>query len=204
MPGSEGPAAATDASLAASYVRRSLVQLVLGVAAVALVLGVTSALYGEELATIATWASDVLGVAGLALFVFLVDGFTLPIPPDAVLVVVANGPLEPDWIWVVTGFGLVSALAGNVGYGIARAFAGTAFVTRALGPHRDRMEAVFARYGALAVALGALTPIPFSVTCWVAGVLRLRWSVLAWTSLLRVPRFLAYYWLIAASSHLGP
>jgi membrane protein YqaA with SNARE-associated domain len=58
------------------------------------------------------------------------------------------------------------------------------------------------RYGYWAVALGALTPIPFSITCWSAGMLRLGFGRFLLVALLRVPRFVGYYVVIAYSSEL--
>ena len=50
-----------------------------------------------------------------------------------------------------------------------------------------------ARYGAWAVGIAALTPVPFSVVCWVAGFVRLDFVRFAPMALLRVPRFIIYF-----------
>lgn len=182
------------------YVRRTLLQLVLGIAALFGLMAALGYFYERELVALTTSISDTIGVPGMALAVFLIDTLTLPVPPDTMLVVVAHGPLQHAWLPVVTALGLASALAGNIGYLGAGALGRTRFADRVFAGQRARVEALFQRYGALAVALGALTPIPFSLTCWAAGVLRMRWTTLALITLLRVPRFLAYYWVIAASA----
>lgn len=197
---STGEAVPESAANAESYVRRTLWQLVVGIALLFVGMGSAGFFFEAELAALTESISNVLGVPGMALGVFLIDLLTLPLPPDAMLVVVAHGPLRDAWLPIVGALGLASSLAGNAGYFAAGALAQTGFLQRTLGPHRARMEALFERYGALAVALGALTPVPFSVTCWAAGVLRMRWATFALVTLLRVPRFYAYYWIIAASA----
>jgi membrane protein YqaA with SNARE-associated domain len=194
-----------DAAAAAldGYVRRTLVKLALGVGALFAGLALLGALFGPELVAITTAISNAIGFPGMALSVLLIDTLTLPVPPDAVLVVVAHGPLRDSWLPLVVGLGLVSALAGNIGYLAGGSLAQTRWSSRVLGAQRAQIESMFARYGAATVVLGALTPIPFSITCWAAGALRLRWSTFALITLLRVPRFVAYYWLIAASASVA-
>ena len=54
----------------------------------------------------------------------------------------------------------------------------------------------------LGVAVGALTPVPYSLTCWVAGTLELTLREIFWVNLLRLPRFLVLYQAFAHSEHL--
>lgn len=197
---STGEAVPESALRAEAYVRKTMWQLVGGVALLFVAMAAIGFFFEAELAALTASISDALGVPGMALVVLLVDALTLPIPPDTMLVVVAHGPLRDAWLPIVGALGLASSLAGNAGYFAAGALGQTGFFQRTLGPHRARMESLFQRYGALAVALGALTPIPFSVTCWAAGVLRMRWTTFALVTLLRLPRFYAYYWVIAASA----
>jgi membrane protein YqaA with SNARE-associated domain len=138
-----------------------------------------------------------LGVAGLGALVFVSDTLISPLPPDVVLVVIAKTELAADWRWLVPLGGALSALAGCVGF----------FIGRWLGERRravprwirgDRLnQALVTRYGRWAVVLGAMTPIPFSVTCWLAGMCNMRFSAFAPITLLRIPRFVVYYLAIA-------
>jgi membrane protein YqaA with SNARE-associated domain len=59
------------------------------------------------------------------------------------------------------------------------------------------------RYGRLTVALGALTPLPFSITCWCAGGLGMPLARFLPVSLLRVPRYVVYYLAIAYADQLA-
>jgi membrane protein YqaA with SNARE-associated domain len=54
-------------------------------------------------------------------------------------------------------------------------------------------------YGCWAVALGSVTLPPFSVTCWTAGVTRVRrLTVLVAAIPVRIPRFVLDDWLIVS------
>jgi membrane protein YqaA with SNARE-associated domain len=75
-----------------------------------------------------------------------------------------------------------------------------AFVERLFGEFKDEHGDFTRKYGFSAVALGSVTPFQFSVTCWTAGVMGLRWlTVLLAAILFCIPRFVLNYWLIASS-----
>ena len=138
MPASErtlptSSAAAATAGAAEGMVRQSLVQLAVSVVAVFLALGLVGAFFGDELAAAATSISAAIGLPGMGAVVFAIDMLTLPVPPDTVLLVVASGPMSAHWIPIVLGLGLVSALAGNAGYFLARGIGHTPFVERMMG-----------------------------------------------------------------------
>ena len=63
------------------------------------------------------------------------------------------------------------------------------------GRGKDAWESV-RRYGAAALALGALSPLPFSICCWASGALKLRPDIFFVVALLRIPRVAFYLWLI--------
>lgn len=185
-----------------AYVRRSLVNTAVGLVALLLVLGGIGVVYERELIAAATWVAAQLGIPGLGALVFVADALLSPLPPDVVLVVISKTLLASDWAWLVPLGGLVSAIAGCVGWLIGRALA-----VRGRGLPRwlsnERLNrALVARYGRWAVVLGALTPIPFSVTCWLAGVCRMPFGSFAPITLLRIPRFVVYYLLIAGAGDL--
>jgi membrane protein YqaA with SNARE-associated domain len=72
-----------------------------------------------------------------------------------------------------------------------------------LGELKDEHRDFIRKYGFWAVALGSVTPFPFSLACWSAGVMEIRWTtVLAASLLFRVPRFLIYYSLIVSAAGL--
>ena len=54
-------------------------------------------------------------------------------------------------------------------------------------------ERLINRYGAWAVVLAGLTPIPFSTVCWMAGALKMHWGTMLLAALSRAPRMVIYY-----------
>ncbi len=165
------------------------------------------ALFEAELLAAAQWTERAVGVAGLAGFVFIADSFTLPLPPDLALIVVANSARRNDWMWIVPLLGCVSAVGGVLGWWFGTRLSATRWVRRIKEQMERRQSALLTRYGGLAVAVGALTPVPFSVTCWTVGALGLPFRTFILPCCLRVPRFVAYYWVLAnatrASAWLG-
>ena len=52
------------------------------------------------------------------------------------------------------------------------------------------------RYAHRSVFFASLTPMAFSVLCYVGGLYRLRWSALALLLAMRVPKLALYYYLL--------
>lgn len=159
--------------------------------------------FESELQTAAERVEQTLGVPGLALLVFLADAFTLPIPPDLALVVVANSARSSDWLWIVLLLGSVSTLAGVVAYAVGKRLTRVAAIGRIRELVRGKHFAAVRRYGHLGVAAGAVTPIPFSITCYAAGALGLSFWAFCAVCALRIPRFFVYYWVLAYATRLS-
>ncbi|MBN2090241.1 VTT domain-containing protein [candidate division KSB1 bacterium] len=63
--------------------------------------------------------------------------------------------------------------------------------------YQEKGEVLFQKYGIGAVILGALTPVPFSVVCWLAGLFKMNYFKFALATFFRIPRLILYYYLIA-------
>lgn len=168
-----------------------LVLLLFGTLAV---LGIT---YEAELLAFTSTLYRGLGLPGLLGILFVSDAVTSPVPPDAVLIVIAKSELHRHWPLLIIGIGVMSAVAGSVGWLFGSLLANTRIPRLLFGRARARNERLVRRYGCWSVALGALTPIPFSLTCWTAGMLKLPFRAFAAVALLRIPRFVGYYIVIA-------
>lgn len=59
------------------------------------------------------------------------------------------------------------------------------------------------RYGLLALALAALTPLPYSLVCWACGATKVRTVPFILVSLLRVPRVAIYLLIIEQTMQLS-
>ncbi len=177
--------------------RRSLFT---GVLALVLLVGIVaycSLRYEAQMLAVTHWVHDTLGLSGLIGILVLSDSVITPIPPDALLVVIAKSELHERWPWVILLVGCCSAAAGCAGFYFGKHAGSTAFATRLLSRRGRRAKALVARHGKWAVALGAITPIPFSITCWFAGIFGVPFGAFGPMTLLRIPRFYVYYVAIA-------
>ena len=100
-------------------------------------------------------------------------------------------------------FGLVSVGAGMLGWCLGRWLGHFKFIQRLFGHFNDEQRTFIRKYGFWAIVLGATTPLPYSVTCWTAGAMGVRWSTVFTASVLfRIPRMILYYLLISSASTL--
>jgi membrane protein YqaA with SNARE-associated domain len=181
------------------HLLKAVIALVAFVAAVTL-LGL---LFEDQLAEGATWVVDRIGFPGMALILLVTDTLVTPFPPDLLLVMIAKSRLAEDWPRYVLMLGLISVTAGMLGWSIGRWLGHRRPVQRWFGEFKEDRHDFIRRYGFWAVVIGAITPLPYSVTCWSAGVLGIRWGTVLLASLLsRLPRFFLYYWLLSSSKHL--
>ena len=149
----------------------------------------------EPLEAFANWVVAELGLVGVFAGVFITDAFTFPVPPDTYLfiAVASDAPVAP----ILAVCCLASVLAGLVAYKIGPYVSSLPFLRPRLERFRPRGEQLFVRYGVWTVALAALTPVPFSITCWLAGTYRMPFQKFFLATFARVPRLLGYYALYA-------
>ncbi len=191
----------TDADLQ-EYIRANLVRGAVALGVLIVGLAIVGKYFEEQLLFVTTSAYSRLGFAGLASILLVTDSFISPVPPDLLLIVIAESDLAASWWVAVPALGVLSSGAGLLGWAVSRRVGSTRLPQLVFGRFQRHNAALVERYGTLAVALGALTPIPFSVTCWTAGMFQLPFNRIAWVTLLRIPRFVGYYLLIAWSVHL--
>ena len=179
-----------------SLIQKKLLLMFLGMVGLFL-LGAFVNLHLETEIREATWMiTERFGFFGLALLLFCSDSLISPIPPELILMIVAKGPLAENWVPYVGVLGILSATGGVLGWWIGRRLGHLRFVNRVIGKFRQQNEDSIRRFGFWFVALGALTPLPFSITCWTAGALDVPLRPLVYAALLRVPRIFGGYLLI--------
>lgn len=113
-----------------------------------------------------------MGTWGLALNSFVESFFLVP-PPDILLIIMdlANPAKALFYAFICT---IASALGGAVGYGIGYWGGRPAFnwLFRKSGKERfEAVEALYNKYGTLAVFFSAFTPIPYKVFTIASGIL---------------------------------
>jgi len=145
-------------------------------------------IFHSELGNIFQRCFSVYGFLGLALFVLIMDILVQPISPDIVIFGSALGGANIILTALIGGFSSITA--GIAGYFIGRKLISTGAKGIFSANHLRNGERLFNRYGKWAVAIGALTPVPFSAVCWSAGLYHMRFHLFLITSLLtRIPRF---------------
>lgn len=168
-------------------------------AAVFAVYALIFAMFGDKVEAAGSQAAERFGYAGVFAFVYLVDAFIVPATADLLF------PFTLSWppIALLSVMSAASVLGGFTGFLIARRLAHVPFIQRSVAYYRVRGEALIARYGAWAVVLAALTPVPYSTVSWLAGMLKVSPKTYLIASLGRFPRFFLYYAIIKAGWLLG-
>lgn len=189
-PAAHGPA--VDA-----FVRRKILGALISLVALLGLVAVASIYFREELQAFTQWTFAEIGLGALAVLLFISDAVFSPIPPDAILFLVAKSHYHEHWVVIVPALGALSSVAGCVGYFAGRRLAHTRLSQVLFSRFKRKGTAIIHRYGAWGIALGALTPVPFSLTCWTAGMLEMPARRVVWPSLLRIPRFIVYYLAMA-------
>ncbi len=153
-------------------------------------------LFEAELAMATQKVADGFGFVGLSLLLLVSDSVISPLPPDLILLVVAKSQWREHWYIYVPILGMVSTLGGVVGWSIGRGLAHVKFAPKVLKDIVMQEKERVQKFGAWAVFLGALTPVPYSATCWTAGFLGLDFKKFLLVNLARFPRILIYYLVI--------
>lgn len=182
------------------YIRRNLLKALLVLVALFGGLSVIGTVFEEELIALTEGIYHAIGVSGLLAALFVTDAIFSPLPPDLVLVVIANSELRSSWMWLLPIIGLLSAAAGNLGWWFGHRFSKFEWSTRGVAKLRDKYAKQVLKYDRWAITLGAITPLPFSLICITSGALGMSWQRMAPITLLRIPRFALVYAVIAYSA----
>jgi membrane protein YqaA with SNARE-associated domain len=152
------------------------------------------------------------GLIGLIITAFTEASF-FPLPPDVILIPLSL--LNPKLSFLYAALTTIASSSGGV-FGAMLGFKlGRPLLERFASQERiDKVAGLFAKYGGWAVALAALTPIPYKVFTIAAGVFKVRlWVVLTASLAGRGLRFFlealaVYLWGDKAttfiSTYLGP
>ena len=181
----------TDVELSAEKaIGRTLMVLV----GLVLVLFVVGAIFRDEVVAGSVAFVETFGPMGVALGFFIPDATALPLPHDVFLAAGRLGGLSFGTIvvWASTG----SILGGCTAYGVARMLAGTDWFEKRSGKKVQQARALFEKYGAAALALSAVSPLPYSLLAWASGGLGLSPGRFFGISLLRILRVAGYLWAI--------
>jgi membrane protein YqaA with SNARE-associated domain len=143
--------------------KKLLFQTILALIALGAILTVISIYFKEP---VEAWSKSFIAMTGLwgvALGFMLPDAFTLPIPPDTFLLAGYMGGL--DFLPVAISASIGSIAGGTLGFLMIRQFSEKTWVQTKLGSKLEWGKKFMSRYGSTALAVAALTPLPYSVIC---------------------------------------
>lgn len=189
----EGTGAAAPHGPAGSvrgFVLRTLVGLGVAFAFVA----VAGRLFRPELEALAKGFVAQFGYGGMFLGAFAADAFSFPVPPwfYFVLGVASGTPVLPMLVVVC----VASLVAANVAYAMSAQVAELRLFRPRIEAVRARIAPLLAKHGVWAVVAMGFLPLPFSITCYVAGSYRIGPRLFSVYLALRVPRLLLFYALV--------
>ena len=169
-------------------------QTILGLIILVVGLAITSYFLKEWMEEVSQQFIALTGIWGVGLGFFFPDAFTLPIPPDTFLIAGLLGKLSFNQILISASIG--SILGGTLGFLMIRSLSKRPTIESWLDQKVSKGKAFMNQYGLWALAIGALTPLPYSMMCWACGIVRVRFIPFLLVSLLRIPRVALYILLI--------
>lgn len=175
-------------SLRAIIIQTLLVSLVIVAGVV-----VAAMFFKKPLTEMATWLVETFGIGGVLVGIALSDIFTFPIPPDTFIFIAATSPYPAAPMLVAIC--ITSIICGSIAYFVGPQLQRIGFISRRIEKFRPRGEALFGKWGVWAVAIGALSPLPYSITCWMAGIYKMPFWRFFLATLFRAPRMIGYYYL---------
>ena len=133
----------------------------------------------------------------LLLSIFTVSEIVFGIlPPEIFMLIWQTKGILSEYILNLTVLTFISYGAGIIGYFIGYYFSKTPsfkkIYDRYLQPYESRLK----RYGGFLVIVGAVTPVPYSATCMLAGTIKYPFKTFLLICITRIVRFSFYGWMV--------
>jgi membrane protein DedA with SNARE-associated domain len=97
---------------------------------------------------------------------------------------------------------ILSFIAGIIGYFVGKFFSTRALYRKLDARYLHQYNQKLKKYGPFLVLVGALTPVPFSATCMMAGSVSIPFKDFIWVCDARVFYFIIYGWIVWAFPNL--
>lgn len=118
------------------------------------------------------------------------------IPPEFFMILWQHQGVITSYIINLTILSAISYGAGVLGYYIGITFTKTKLFQKLYTKYLVSFEYSLRKYGMYLVLVGAITPLPFSAMCMLAGSVQLPFRTFLWVCLSRVFRFAVYGWMV--------
>ena len=116
------------------------------------------------------WSLDI-GLPGLAVLSFT-EAFIQPVPPEALtLPMFGDAQGNASMIFLIWAVVTLTSVAGAMfGWWLGKVL-GRGFADRFINPkHIARLDNLIIRYGSAGIFIAAISPIPYKVLAWIAGM----------------------------------
>ena len=181
--------------------RPLITRAVVGVVLITVLAGIVGVAFKAPLQTAGAVFLDLFGLPGLFAAVVFTDGVPFPLTNEP-LIFLARGAGVGAWVifWVVSAG---SVTAGAVGYWGGRLLGRSLGLEAWLERRQPALVHTMREYGAEGVAIAAVLPIPFQLSTWSAGTLRVPFGRVMLASLLRLLKTGFYVLVIVGGLSLG-
>ncbi len=136
----------------------------------------------EPVQAVAEWFVGRYGLLGVGILVWCIDSFFIHDEPALLMGWI--GGLGFFQVWATAS--VASILAGLTGWALGGLLGPWPPVAALLD--RTQVRGLFERYGGRAVAMGAIGPVPYSLTTWAAGAAQVPAREVLLGCLFRVPK----------------
>jgi membrane protein YqaA with SNARE-associated domain len=129
----------------------------------------------------------------LLLSIFTVSEIVFGIlPPEIFMFIWKTKGILSEYIINLSILTMISYGAGILGYYIGKVFSKTDLYKRIHAKYLQQYDKRLKRFGGFLVIVGAVTPVPFSATCMLAGSVNLPFKYFLLITITRVIRFAFY------------
>ncbi|MFZ9980621.1 MAG: YqaA family protein [Cyclobacteriaceae bacterium] len=122
------------------------------------------------------------------------------LPPEIFMLIWKTKGVLSEYVTNLTILTLISYAAGVLGYFIGRFFAKTKSYTKIHRRYLAQYDRRLRKFGGFLVVVGAVTPVPFSATCMLAGSVNLPLKYFLLLTISRIVRFAFYGALVWLST----
>ena len=120
------------------------------------------------------------------------------IPPELFMLIWQSKGILSEYVVNLTYLTLISYAAGVLGYYIGHYFSKTSLYSRISDRYLKQYDRQLKKFGIYLVLVGAITPVPFSATCMLAGSVNIPIKDFLLICISRIIRFAGYGWAVWA------
>jgi membrane protein YqaA with SNARE-associated domain len=121
------------------------------------------------------------------------------IPPEIFMLIWQSKGVLSEYVINLTYLTLISYGAGVLGYYIGKTFSKTPLYINIHERYLKQYDHKLRTYGLYLVLVGAITPVPFSATCMLAGSVNTPFNKFLLVCIFRIIRFAGYGWAVWAA-----